>query len=75
MQRFFPVNMLVVLFSLLIITGLQYAAHEWLVVQHIYISALPSLFTIVTAFLVLLAIWLVNRATINKYVLFSVKKA
>ena len=74
MRRFFPVNILIICLSLLIISGLQFAAHSWLGVQHIYVSAFPSIFTIVSAFIILLVIWLVNRITINKYVMFSVNK-
>ncbi|TKK68552.1 FtsX-like permease family protein [Ilyomonas limi] len=68
MKQFFPVNILIVVIVLLIIAVLQFFAKQYLSGQHIFISAYPSLFTFIAAFIILIVLWLVNRITIKKYI-------
>ena len=67
-RQFFPVNILIIGVSLLIITTLQYYIHERLLQQNIYVSSLPSYNTLLTAIGVLVIIWWVNRTSIRKYI-------
>jgi hypothetical protein len=73
MKQFFPVNIAIVAVSLLIIGGLQAFIHYMLLKQNIFVSLLPSLFTVLTAVAVLTIIWLVNRVSIRKYITGPVK--
>lgn len=68
--QFFPVNIFIIGFSLLIITGLQYYIHQTLFLQKIFIAATPSYITLLTAIGVLLTIWWINRISIHKYISF-----
>ena len=73
MRQFFPVNILIILASLLIITVLQYAVFNRLFQQNIYVNRWPSYYTLLTSMGILLIIWLVNRITIKNYILLSAK--
>ncbi len=68
MKQFFPSNIIIVAIALVAITALQYAAHEFLQAQQIFISLFTSYFTFATALLILLVLWFVNRYTISKYI-------
>lgn len=68
MKQFFPSNIIIVAISLIAITALQYAAHQFLEIQKIFISTFTSPYTFATAFLILLVLWFVNRYTIRKYI-------
>jgi cell division protein FtsX len=68
MKQFFPSNIIIVAIALVAITALQYAAHELLQAQQIFISLFTSSFTFATALLILLVLWFVNRYTISKYI-------
>ena len=68
MRQFFPINILIISASLLIIAGLQYYIHNSLVRQNISVSLLPSYFTLLTAVGVLIIIWQVNRVSVRKYI-------
>ena len=72
-RQFFPANILIVSLSLLIITALQYYIHHWLLNQNIFVRALPSSGTFLTAAVVLGVIWLVNRTSVRKYISFQPK--
>lgn len=74
MKQFFPVNIVIVLVSLLIIGGLQAFIHYTLLKQNIYVNLLPSLYTGLTAAAVLMIIWLVNRVSIRRYIAGPVQK-
>jgi hypothetical protein len=67
-RQFFPVNIWIIGVSLLIIAGLQYYIHARLLLQNIYVSLLPSYYTLLTAIAVLVLIWWVNRTMIGKYI-------
>ncbi len=68
MRQFFPVNLVIIIVALVIITILQFTIHNILKNQNIFIPALPSVYTFLTAFLVVTVIWWVNRATIGNYI-------
>ncbi len=68
MRQFFPVNVIIIAVSILVISVLQYYLHHLLLGQHIYIAAFPSTGMIFCALGVLLLIWLTNRAFIRKYI-------
>jgi hypothetical protein len=68
MQRFFPINLLIIGVCLGLIGLLQYGAHVWLSRQHIFIRSFPSLWTFLCAAGILLLIWWVNRSAIRRYV-------
>lgn len=74
MRQFFPVNIVIVTVSILILSLLQYYLHNMLLVQHIYIAALPSIDMIFCAIGVLFLIWWVNRVFIKKYISTEVGK-
>jgi len=67
-RQFFPVNILVIVVSLVIITVLQYYIHNWLLQQNIFVNLLPSYSTFFTALGVLVIIWWVNKISIRKYI-------
>ena len=68
MKQFFPANVFIVLITLLIVTGLQYWAYSLLSQQNMFVSAFTSYYTLLTALLILLVLWITNRTTIRKYV-------
>lgn len=74
MKQFFPVNIVIVLLSLVAIGGLQLFVYRVLKKQNIFVQPYPSVYTVVTAAIVLAIIWLVNRTSIRKYISGPVKK-
>lgn len=74
MKQFFPSNIIIVVVSLLMISVLQYLAHQFLQAQYIFVSQFTSLYTLATALSVLLILWAVNRYTIHNYINQGVKK-
>lgn len=68
MNQFFPSNIIIIIISLIAITALQYAAHQFLETQKIFVSTFTSPYTLTTAFFILLVLWFVNRYTIRKYI-------
>jgi hypothetical protein len=68
MRQFFPVNIIIITVSILLISILQYYLHFTLLEQHIYIASSPSINMILCAITVLLLIWLTNRVFIKKYI-------
>ena len=74
MKQFFPSNIIIVVVSLLMISVLQYFAHQFLQSQYIFVSGFTSLYTFATALGVLIILWSVNRYTIHNYINLGVKK-
>ncbi len=68
MRQFFPVNVIIILMAVLVIAAAQWWAHGFLKGQHIFIPALPSIYTLITALLIILVIGWVNRLTIRNYI-------
>jgi hypothetical protein len=66
-RQFFPVNVWIIGLSILLISALQYLLHSWLARQNIFVRAYPSLNTFLSAIIILVLIWLVNRSAIRKY--------
>ncbi len=67
-RQFFPVNVIIILVALLVIAFAQYATHQFLQQQNIFIPQIPSLYTFLTAAMIILVIWWVNRSTIRNYI-------
>ena len=68
MRQFFPVNVLIMLIGLALISVLQYAAWSFLKKQNMFVSPYISLYTIGAAIAVLAMVWVVYFTTIRKYV-------
>jgi hypothetical protein len=67
MRQFFPVNVWIIGLSILLISVLQYLLHNWLAGQNIFVRQYPSLNTFLSAIIILVLIWVVNRSTIRRY--------
>lgn len=67
-KQFFPQNILIILISLIVLSGIQYWLYGFLLAQHIYINIFISYKTIIVALLVLLILWFTNFYTIRKYI-------
>jgi hypothetical protein len=68
MRQFFPSNLLIIIISLIAVAALQYMLYTWLQVQHMFVNPFISLYTLITAFVILLVLWIVNFTTIRKYI-------
>jgi hypothetical protein len=68
MRQFFPSNLLIIIISLIAVAALQYMLYTWLQVQHMFVNPFISLYTLITAFVILLVLWVVNFTTIRKYI-------
>src|SRR6202007_1281732 len=68
MRQFFPVNILIIVLALLIISGLQFFAYSKLIDQSIFINRFLSSTTVLIACIVLVIIWWVNSFSIRKYI-------
>lgn len=67
-KQFFPVNIIIVAFVLLIITALQFFVKQFLAKQNMYVHSIISPYTIGAGILILLVLFVVNRTTISKYI-------
>ena len=68
MKQFFPSNIIIIIISLIAITGLQFEVHQLLQEQNIFVSTFTSYYTCITALVILLVLWFVNYRTISKYI-------
>jgi hypothetical protein len=68
MKQFFPPNIIIIGFTLLVISIIQYLLSAFLQKQNIFTGAFISWTTIVTSIIVLVLLWLVNYTTIKKYI-------
>lgn len=68
MRQFFPVNVIIVFISLIILSGLQYWAHLLLIAQNASISPFISPFTLIAAVIILVFIWIINHVNTRKYI-------
>jgi hypothetical protein len=73
MKQFFPVHILIIIVSLLIISGLQVYVHNKLTGQGIFINRFPSITTLSAGVFVLVVIWFVTNFSIRKYISVPVK--
>jgi hypothetical protein len=67
-KQFFPSNIIIILIALIFIGALQWAAYQFLQEQHIFINNFISIYTGLTAVLILIILWIVNFVTIRKYI-------
>lgn len=68
MKQFFPPNILIVAIALGLLSVIQYVLATFLQKQNIFLGSYISVYTILVACVVLLLLWLVNYATIKKYI-------
>ncbi len=68
MKQFFPSNIIIILISLMAISGLQYLAYQFLKEQNIFLHSLISYYTLLVGVIILFALWFVNILTIRKYI-------
>lgn len=73
-KQFFPVNIVIILVTILLISILQYYTYSRLAQQHIFVNPLPSIYLFITGLCVLTLIGWVNRSVIFKYVSLTSKK-
>ena len=66
LKQFYPQNIYIAFFALLMVAAGQYLLHTFLQDQHIIVSPYLSIYTLITAFIILLVLWLVNVRTIRK---------
>ena len=68
MKQFFPVNIIIVIAVLVVVSVLQFLLKHLLAQQSIFISSYLSLFTVAAALIILFVLWWVNQSTIKKYI-------
>lgn len=68
MKQFFPVNILIIVLCLLVITALQFLTAKWLLKLSMFINNYISIYTIAIAVTLLIVLWIANKFTIRKYV-------
>ena len=68
MKQFLPLNIIIILGSLVIVVLGQFFLESFLRNQNMFISQWLSVYTIATAFIILSVLWLVNYFTIKKYI-------
>ncbi|GEO10922.1 FtsX-like permease family protein [Segetibacter aerophilus] len=68
MKQFLPANVIITLVCLAVITILQYVLQAFLAKQNMNVSSWVSWYTVVTAAVILIVLWLVNYSTIKKYI-------
>jgi len=67
-KQFFPSNIVITAIVLGVIAALQVWLQQILQGQNIYLNPVISVYSIVTAILILLVLWIVNFTTIRKYI-------
>ncbi|MGC8751368.1 hypothetical protein [Hydrotalea sp.] len=68
MRRFFPPNVLIIIGTLIIVAIIQYLVALRLQKLYMFINPTLSIYTLATALLFLLILWLVNYTTIQRYI-------
>ncbi len=68
MGRFLPPNLGIVAGSLVLISVFQYITYVYLKTLHIFVRPWLSVYTAITALIILIVIWLVNRTSIRKHI-------
>jgi len=68
LKRFFPINIIITIVVLALLSVAQYFLKNYLQTQNIYIMPYISWVTAVAAFVILMVLWLVNYTTIKKYI-------
>jgi hypothetical protein len=68
LRQFLPINIIITVAAVFLVAGLQWWLHGFLKKQNMHISPYISLYTIVTAIIIMLVLWIVNFTTIRKYI-------
>lgn len=67
-KRFFPVNVVITIIVLIILSAVQFLIKQYLDKQNIFLMPYLSWITGAAAVLILLVLWIVNYSTIRKYI-------
>ncbi|HSU52416.1 MAG TPA: hypothetical protein VLJ41_17540 [Segetibacter sp.] len=68
MKQFLPANVVITFCCLAIVVILQYILQAFLSTQNMFVSRWISLYTILSALIILVVLWIVNLTTIRKYI-------
>ena len=68
MKQFLPANVVITFCCLAIVVILQYILQTFLATQNMFVSRWISLYTILSALIILVVLWIVNLTTIRKYI-------
>ena len=68
MKQFLPLNIIIIFVSLVVLAVGQFFLESFLQSQNMFINQWLSLYTIATALIILMVLWLVNYFTIKKYI-------
>ncbi len=68
MKQFFPPNIIIVAFTLVTISIIQYFLCNYVKQQNIFLNNFISVYTVAASIAVLMVLWLVNLGTIKKYI-------
>ena len=68
MKQFLPANVIITFCCLAIVVILQYILQTFLATQNMFVSRWISLYTILSALIILVVLWIVNLTTIRKYI-------
>ncbi|MGI8635250.1 MAG: FtsX-like permease family protein [Segetibacter sp.] len=68
MKQFVPANVIITLCCLAIVIILQYILQAFLHTQNMFVSRWISLYTVLSALIILVVLWIVNLTTIKKYI-------
>lgn len=68
MKQFFPPNIIIVAFTLVTISIIQYLLCNYVKQQNIFLNNFISVYTVGASIAVLVVLWLVNLGTIKKYI-------
>ena len=66
-KQFFPVNFIIIVLVLALISVLQFFLQQFLEKQYMYVSPFISWPTVAVAILVLIVLWIVNQRSIKNY--------
>lgn len=67
-KRFYPVNIVIITITLIITAVLQYVIQQYLKQQQIHLPSFLSVYTTLTALIMLFILWLVNYLSIRNYI-------
>lgn len=68
MKQFFPSNIIITILVLGVLALLQTLLQQFLQGQHIFVSTYLSVYTVAAGLIILLVLWIVNSATIKRYI-------
>jgi cell division protein FtsX len=68
LKQFMPANFIITVVTVATVAALQWLVQHYLQKQNMNISPIISYYTLITAALILLVLWLVNVQTVKKYI-------